>query len=88
MKCAEEHAPNLPLGVTLPWRVCSGFAHGRPWAYLGVSDLEVTDTCEGDVVGVRLTSNLAKALYPSLAAVQLLERLLRVYEQRAGAPLV
>ncbi len=87
VKCADEFAPNLPLGVILPWRVCSGFAHGRPWAYLGVSDLEVTDTGEGDVVGVRLTSNLAKALYPSLAAIQLLERLLRLYEQRAGAPL-
>lgn len=88
MKCAEGHEPNMPLGVILPWRVCSGFAHGRPWAYLGVSDLEVTDTGEGDVVGVRLTSNLAKALYPSLAAIQLLDRLLRVYELPARAPLV
>jgi hypothetical protein len=88
VKCAEEHAPNLPLGVVLPWRVCSGFAHGRPWAYLGVSDVHVTETGEGDVVGVRLTSNLAKALYPSLAAIHLLERLLRLYEQRSGSPLV
>jgi hypothetical protein len=79
---------DLPLGVVLPWRVCSGFAHGRPWAYLGVSDVRVTETGEGDVVGVRLTSNLAKALYPSLAAIQLLERLLRLYEQRSGSPLV
>ncbi len=85
VQCADDYAPTLPLGVTLPWRVCSGFAHGRPWAFLGVSDLEVTDTGEGDVVGVRLTSNLAKALYPSLAAIQLLERLLQLYE-RAGAP--
>ena len=88
VKCAEEHASNLPLGVVLPWRVCSGFAHGRPWAYLGVSDVHVTETGEGDVVGVRLTSNLAKALYPSLAAIHLLERLLRLYEQRSGSPLV
>jgi hypothetical protein len=88
VKCAEQHAPNLPLGVVLPWRVCSGFAHGRPWAYLGVSDIQVTDTGESDVVGVRLTSNLAKALYPSLAAIHLLERLLRLYEQRSGSSLV
>lgn len=88
VKCAEEHAPNLPLGVTLPWRVCSGFAHGRPWAYLGASDLDVTDPGEGGGVSVRLTSNLAKALYPSLAAIHLLEQLLRLYEQRAGTPLV
>ena len=30
MKFAEAHAPDLPLGVVLPWRICSGFAHGRP----------------------------------------------------------
>jgi hypothetical protein len=30
IKCAEQYAANLPLGVVLPWRVCSGFAHGRP----------------------------------------------------------
>ena len=36
VKCAEEHAPNLPLGVVLPWRVCSGFAHGRPWSPMGL----------------------------------------------------
>ena len=47
VKCGEEHAPDLPLGVVLPWRVCSGFAHGRPWAYLGLSKLDVTDTGEG-----------------------------------------
>lgn len=88
VKCAEEYAPNLTLGVVLPWRVCSGFAHGRPWTYLGVSDLDVTDTGNGDVVGVSLTSNLAKALYPSLAAIHLLERLLQLYEQRSAAPLV
>lgn len=31
---AETSAPNLGLGVVFPWRLCSGFAHGRPWAYL------------------------------------------------------
>ena len=72
MKCAEEHALNLPLGVVLPWRVCSGLAHGHPWAYIVVSDIHMTETGESDVVGARLTSNLAKARYPSLAAVHLL----------------
>jgi hypothetical protein len=84
---AESHAADLPLGVVLPWRICSGFAHGRPWAYLGVSDREVVDTGEADVLGIRLTSNASKALYPVLAAMHLLQRLLRVYQQRSGAPL-
>lgn len=88
VRFAEANAPDLTLGVVLPWRICSGFAHGRPWAYLGISDLDVLATGENDVVGVQLTSNLAKALYPPLAAVQLLERLLHLYERRSGAMLV
>lgn len=88
VKWAEDHAPDLPLGVLLPWRICSGFAHGRPWAYLGVSDLETAATEDAEVLSVRLTSNEAKALYPALAAIHLLERLLCLYEQRAEAPLI
>lgn len=87
VKYCEAEAPNLPLGVVLPWRICSGFAHGRPWAYLGVSDQRVTDTSEPDVVGVQLTSSASKALYPTLAGVHLLERLLQLYQQRSGAAL-
>jgi len=88
VKCAEENLPDLPLGVVLPWRVCSAFAHGRPWALLGVSDLDVAQTKDSEIVEVRFTSNLMKALYPTLAAVQLLERLLQLYGQRSGSPLV
>ncbi len=47
----------------------------------------MTVTGESDVVGVRLTSSLARALYPTLAAVQLLERLLQLYRLRAQAHL-
>jgi hypothetical protein len=79
----DRQATDLPYGVTFPWRMCSGFAHGRPWAYLGVSDREVADSGKGNVVGVRLTSTLSKALYPSLAAMHLLQVLLRLMEQRS-----
>ena len=88
VKCAEENLPDLPLGVVLPWRVCSAFAHGRPWAFLGISDIDVAPTEDTEILEVRFTSNLMKALYPTLAAVQLLDRLLRLYEQRSGSPLV
>ncbi len=87
VKYADVNEQDLPLHVLLPWQICSGFAHGRPWAYLGVSIREETKTSESDVLGVRLTSSRARALYPNLAAVQLLERLLRLYARRAGTPL-
>lgn len=81
---AEVSAPDLPLGVVLPWRLCSGFAHGRPWAYLGsLNRVEERSETDPDVVNVQLTSDLSKVLYPSLAALQLLERYLRLYERRS-----
>lgn len=79
----EDTAPNLPLGVVFPWQLCSGFAHGRPWAYLGASSREEFPVADTDVVNVRMTSSLGTALYPNLAALQLLERFLRLYEKRA-----
>ena len=39
VKYAELNLPDLPLGVVLPWRLCSAFAHGRPWAFLGSLDV-------------------------------------------------
>lgn len=87
VKYSHETAPDLPLGVLLPWKICSGFAHGRPWTYLGMSDLEFTDTDDPEVQHVRLTSDLGRALYPSLAALQLLEQLLRLYRERSAVRL-
>lgn len=83
VRYSEEIAGDLPLGVVLPWQICSGFAHGRPWAYLGVSAREEAPTDNPDVLSVRLTSDHSRALYPTLAAVQLLEVFLRIYEQRS-----
>lgn len=79
---AEQNAPNLPLGVVLPWRLCSGFAHGRPWAYLGSLHREEVDR-GNDISTVKLTSDLGRTLYPALASMQLLELFLRLYSARA-----
>ena len=85
---AEADNADMPLGVVLPWQLCSGFAHGRPWAYLGISNWEEESTSDPDVVRVRLTSDLLKAQYPALASLQLLERFLRLYNARSGCHLV
>jgi hypothetical protein len=87
VKYADENAPDLPLGVLLPWRISSGFAHGRPWAYLGVSERSTTVTKPDGTLSVRLTSDLGRALLPNLAALQLLEKLLRLYQNRASVHL-
>lgn len=77
------NAPDLPLGVVLPWMLCSGFAHGRPWAYLGSLDREESAR-DDDIINVKLTSDLGRALYPALSALQLLERFLRPLQQASA----
>lgn len=88
VRYAEDNAPDLPLGVVLPWQLCSGFAHGRPWAYLGASTLVKVPVPNSNIVNVQMTSSMGMALYPNLAALQLLERFLRLYETRAASHLV
>jgi hypothetical protein len=73
-----------PLGVLRPWQICSGFAHGRPWAYLGFLSQKVSSTQQNGVVNVQLTSDITRSTYPTLAAMQLLECLLHLYETRAS----
>lgn len=78
---AEKHSS---VKVLFPWRMCSGFAHGRPWAYLNISDKETSATTDPGVVDVQMTSSLGTILYPALEALHLLEELLRLYQDRAN----
>jgi hypothetical protein len=80
IKYAETYSS---VRVVFPWQLCSGFAHGRPWAYLGASTLETTDSDGSGVLGIRMTSSESTTLYPTLHAVRLLTELLRIYEQRS-----
>lgn len=77
---AEERSTTK---VLLPWQLCSGFAHGRPWAYLGASGLEETSTSDPGVSFAKLTSSMSTVLYPALEALRLLQDLLRLYKQRS-----
>lgn len=67
----------------LPWQLCSGYAHGRPWAYLGMSEQEHFETTDPDVLNVRLTTDPARLLYPTLAAYRLLIDVMELYKQRS-----
>lgn len=79
-----EVAQATDLHVDFVWQLCSGFAHGRPWAYLGALHQQRMPTANPDVLSVRLTSDQALALYPNLEALHLIEAVLRLWEQRAG----
>ncbi len=67
----------------LPWRLCSGYAHGRPWVYIGMSDREQFETtADPDVFKVELTTNPGLVLHPTLSAYRLMVDVVRLIEQR------
>lgn len=87
-----ERDVNAFLSAQLVWQLCSGFAHGRPWASLTFQEQELLPTDDPDVLSVRLTSDMHRALLAPKEAMHLLERLLVLHEARnrprsRGAPL-
>ncbi|MFD4328324.1 hypothetical protein ACFWQC_27070 [Nocardioides sp. NPDC058538] len=85
VKYADEGSPDAgdrTISTEFLWRLCSGFAHARIWASLTFQEQERRATDDPGVVAVRMTSNLTRALWPAKEAVHLLERLLKLYDQR------
>ncbi|WP_048633351.1 hypothetical protein [Mycolicibacterium aurum] len=68
----------------LPWQLCSGFAHGRQWAILGVSKQEQHETADPGVLKVKLTSDLTRVLYPTLNAFHLLTDVVELLQRRSS----
>lgn len=82
VKYVEKHSTRSdPL---LSWQLCSGFAHGRPWAYLGASEQEHFETADPQVLNVKLTNDAGHLLYPTLRAFRLLIDVVELMEQRSG----
>jgi len=69
----------------LIWQLCSGFAHGRPWASLGMNAMASRPSDDEGVKLVRLTSDPRRILSVTFPAMRLLEDLLRVYQERSQA---
>ena len=65
------------------WQLCSGYAHGRQWAYLGMSEQEHFKTPDPGVLNVQLTTDPGRLLYPTLAAYQLLIDVVELIQQRS-----
>ena len=79
---ADKHLPNAsPL---LPWQICSGFAHGRPWAILGLSHQELQEPSDLGVLNMKLTSDVGRVLFPALAAFRLLGGVVELLSLRSG----
>lgn len=83
MTYADDHSTaSRPY---LIWQVCSGFAHGRPWANIGMNAMEQRPTADAGVSLVRLTADHRRLLAVTMPAMKLLEDLLRLYRDRSRA---
>lgn len=81
VKYAEQHSSRCdPL---FPWQICSGFAHGRPWAVLGMSEQEAYETTDPGVVNLKLTSDLSRVLYPTISAFRLMTDVVDLLQKRS-----
>jgi hypothetical protein len=78
---AEQHSSTHPL---LPWRACSGYAHGRPWVYLGMSVQEHFSTADPNVLNVKLTTDKSRVLWPTLSAFHLMTDVVRLLRDRSA----
>lgn len=65
------------------WRLCSGFAHGRPWASIGFLEQEELVSDDPEVVHTRMKSDLPRALMAPQHALELCGRLLATYRTRS-----
>lgn len=90
LRYADETNPdreaNAFMSAQLVWQLGSGFAHGRPWASLTFQEQETKPTDDPDILSVRLTSDMHRALLAPKEALHLLERLLMLHDQRNRPP--
>jgi hypothetical protein len=90
LRYADETNPdretNAFLSAQLAWQLCSGLAHGRPWASLTFQEQETVPTDDPDILSVRLTSDTHRALLAPKEALHFLERPLKLHDERNRPP--
>lgn len=63
VKYADIEARTLErIPVLLPWQICSGFAHGRGWAQMGMLQTETVREVRPAVQQMRLTNSVDRML--------------------------
>ncbi|MCV7426116.1 hypothetical protein [Mycobacterium montefiorense] len=67
------------------WQLCSGFAHGRQWATLGMSELQISPVIGQGVSLVRATTDHKRLLCCGFPAWLLMREAVRLFEVRARA---
>jgi hypothetical protein len=71
--------------AALVWRLCSAFAHGRPFASMSWLDREVVSSEEGVYI-LRFTGGIQKLMEIAEYPVEFTGRALELYERRRRSP--
>ncbi len=86
VRAAATETPGLkPDRVAHLWRCCSGFAHGRQWASLGLLDRE-EEVRSPNVQNVRLTTTVEFVMLVASIPALINQRALALFEERRQAP--
>jgi hypothetical protein len=68
----------------LMWQLCSGFAHGRPWASHSMNEMEIQSVSENGVHTVKFTSDYKRLLAAAWPASELMRAVDYLYTLRAS----
>jgi hypothetical protein len=71
--------------AALVWRLCSAFAHGRPFASMSWLDREVVSSEEGVYI-LRFTGGIQKLMEIAEYPVEFTSRALELFERRRRSP--
>lgn len=69
----------------LVWQICSGFAHGRPWAHFAMNEMENHPSYEEGSSQARFTTDDRRLLLVTSPAFELMGDLVRLIEVRSAA---
>ncbi len=84
---ATETFLKTPFGVLLPWRLSSGFAHGRRWAMVAFADtMQQQANTQTGVVHLKMENDLTRVLFLGLAAAHVAKGAVALFDQRSTAP--
>jgi hypothetical protein len=86
LEYVDVHADILPSPLMM-WQVCSGFAHGRQWASLGMNDVEINPGADEGVSVVRTTTDYKRLLTAGWPASQLMAEVVRLFTDLSRRPL-
>jgi hypothetical protein len=79
-------AAQLGREAELMWRICSGFAHGRQWASLGVLERAVRESSEDAVSLLQLTTTLEQLALCAQVPLALTNDALHLFDRRRQSP--